>query len=170
MFVSDFIELPDPPAEVTERVAAHHWCQSDLHDEPAIDGVPLVPLPVVARSATLRDCIAMIDASGIDVVAVDELPLRVVDSRTVVRALACRASVDDPAVAFSRPPVRVGRTDQLVDVICNITAAGAQAAIVDDGNGSIAGVVRLADAIARITRGPQWIGALRLALHMDAPT
>ena len=138
------------------------------YDDAAIDGVPLVPLPVVARAATLRDCILMIDASGIDVVAIDELPLLVVDSRVIMRALARGSSLDDPAAAVARPPVRFAHHDQLIDVIRKLVGTPAQAAIIDDGHGTIKGVVRLGDALATILGGPQWIAALRVALHIEA--
>ena len=133
----------------------------------ALDGMPLVPVPVLDRDATLGECLATIDATGIDLVALDPCAHRVVDTRVIAHALADGAPLDSAAEPFVRLVPHVGRNERLVDVVAMLANAEASVVVVED-DGEICGALRLREALTLLLHRPQWVGALRVALHIEA--
>lgn len=132
--------------------------------EAAIESIAWVP-----SGTTLQSAAHLIERGRLGVIALDrDHSVALVTERDVVRAVAAgvppETPVDDvelqPAVVASPSTTLPGALRAMLD-------AGVRSVVVVDDELHPLGAVTLATVVGALLGGPPWLGALRLALHIE---
>ncbi len=130
--------------------------------------MPLEPLVWVEPDATLAEVARVLHERGAEAALVGTDPVTEVTESDVVAAIADGAAPDTPIAVLARAePLAVPmhtRVDELLDLMAG---AGRRTLVVAGPGGRPVGTVTIATAIAVAVAGPPWLGALRIALHIE---
>lgn len=129
---------------------------------------PLRPVISVTPSSTIADCARVAARTDADLLVVETQPLTAVTREALAEAIVSGVDVDASIVALAATPVHTALHHSLADVVRVMAIDRVRAVLVVDDGGELAGVLSLADAVAALVSGPQWLGALRVALHIEA--
>ena len=136
---------------------------------PAVAGdLALEPVVAVDADATIEEIARVMVSTRSPMVLVVGDPVRLVTERHVVRAVASGRLGDAPAGAPDAcEPCCVPPEAELPAVVFTMLRHGVPAVVVVDDAGHPVGFLTLAVAVAALLESPSWIGALRLALHIE---
>src|SRR5689334_17680096 len=125
------------------------------------------PVVVLASTLTLMDAARALAADDTGVALVADRPARALTERDVV-ALGGEGIAPETALGRLelRPPCFVRPDVSIEDAMTMMVVTRRRAAIVADEQQAL-GVIRLADAIGALLSSSTWVGALRLALHIE---
>lgn len=128
----------------------------------------LTPLVTVVPTATIAECRRITARTGADIIAVDGDPLLIVTRDALATAVVDGADLQCAITSIAGVPDYVAVHRELFDVVASMAARRVHRALVIDDEAVVLGVLRLDDAVAALLAGPQWVGALRVALHIEA--
>jgi CBS domain-containing protein len=130
--------------------------------------VALVPVICVQPGTSLAQAARVLSDIGVGVIAIRCEPLRELSDADVVDALAAGRSpgthLEDlqlPVPQFARPETTAE------DAAATMIVTGRRALVVVD-EGRPLGVVRLRDIAGALWGGQTWLGAFRVALHIES--
>jgi len=125
------------------------------------------PVVVLRNSCTITEAARALAASDTGVALVATTPMREITERDFVAMVADGVEAGTALVHLDlRPPCFVRPDVSVEDALTMMIVTSRRAAIVADDQHAL-GVIRLADAIAALLAGSTWVGALRLALHIE---
>lgn len=142
--------------------------------EPCIDAsitiscAPLLPVVRVSASSTIAECARVAARTDADLLVVETHPITAVTREALASAIVSGVDVDASIVALATPPVYASSRNSLAEVVRVMAMDRVRAVLVVDDAAELAGVLSLADAVAALLSGPLWLGALRVALHIEA--
>jgi predicted transcriptional regulator len=131
---------------------------ADLQSEPVV---------VLRNSCTFAEAARALAAGDTGTALVANEPMREITDRDVVAMVAEGVDAATALVYLDlRPPCLVHPDTSVEDAITMMILTGRRGAIVADDQQPL-GVIRLVDAIAALVANSTWVGALRLALHIE---
>jgi predicted transcriptional regulator len=120
---------------------------------------PALPLSAAAR---------LLSEGEIDTLWVDATPPCELTATDIVAAVARGLPPDATAADATRHAFfAIGPDTFVEDAVSAMVQSGRHGLVVLDDHGPVLGVVRLSVALAVLLQGPPWLGALRIALHID---
>ena len=133
-----------------------------------VSDVELEPLVVLDECATIRDAARVIDCGALGTVLVDKVPLVECTDRDIVHAIATDHTGDAPVASLplDAPPF-VRTTTSIADALQMMWETGRRGVLVVSRDGRPLGYLRAAVAFAALRSGPPWLGALKIALHIE---
>ncbi len=125
------------------------------------------PVLRIAPEASLAQVAALLAGTGSDVLVVDSDPLTEVTERDLVVALAIGATGETLLADIRRAaPQFVPATTTAEEAATIMIMTGRRSLVVVDA-GTPLGVITLACATGALWGGTSWLGALRVALHVE---
>lgn len=128
----------------------------------------LQPLVRIDGDTTVAATAALLHRTRLGTVLVDTEPLAEVTEDDIVRAVAVGVPHDAPiaAVVHDRPIFIVAESgpEHAVETMLRTCR---RSLVVLDPHGRPLGVITLATAVAAVVEGPPWLGALKIALHIE---
>jgi CBS domain-containing protein len=130
--------------------------------------VQLDPLVVLDPGATLRDAARALKGSGFGAALVDAWPLVECTDADIVHAIAAGDDAGTPvgSLALDAPPF-VHSTSTIADALQLMWALGRRGVLVVSRDGRPLGYLAATVAFAALRAGPPWLGALKIALHIE---
>jgi CBS domain-containing protein len=142
--------------------------------EPGIDTAvtvghaPLRPIVSVTPESSVAECARVTARTDVELLVVESHPVTVVSRDALARGIVSGVDTDTTVVAVATPPVYASSHTSLLDAVRAMALERISEVLVVDDRGALVGVLALADAVATLLAGPQWLGALRVALHIEA--
>jgi CBS domain-containing protein len=133
-----------------------------------VSDVELEPLVVLDACATIRDAARLIEGGRLGTVLVDTVPLVECTDRDIVHAIAAGDAADTSvgSLPLDAPPF-VRSTTSIADALEMMWETGRRGILVVSRDGRPVGYLRAAVAFAALRAGPPWLGALKIALHIE---
>jgi len=142
-------------------VETTHTFVGDLDIQPVVRVRPTFSVAQVALVLT---------ETGPETVVVDTEPLSEMTERDLVAAIANGATGETPLAEIARAaPQLVQPTTPAEDAAMIMVATGRRSLIVVDA-GRPLGVITLPSVVAVLWSGTSWMGAMRVALHLEGRT
>ncbi len=136
-------------------------------DSPLVRDLALAPVITMPANVTLGAVAAALTDTGAPVVLLEAGRAVGVDRDDLVRALAAGAQSSDPAAGFGHTPVIVEAHTTLLASISSMLRAGHDAVIVVDAKDRLVGALGYRIATRTLAAASRWVGALRVALHLE---
>lgn len=140
-----------------------------MEQRPIVGDVGLDAVVRVAPTATLRDCAAVLSSRRCGTLIVDSVPPREVCDGDIVEAIARGADGDASLLAVAGRAPDFVRPDMLIEDVAALMLATDRSSVVVVVEGEPVGVLRWPAVIGALFGGSSWIGALRIALHIERP-
>jgi len=133
----------------------------------AIADLDLEPVACVHPGTSLAQAARVLAATGYGVIAVETVPIAEITDSNVIDALASgRPPLTHLTDVRRDAPQFVGPDTSAGDATALMLVTGRRALVVVD-EGRPLGVVTLRTAISAMWGGKSWLGALRVALHVE---
>jgi CBS domain-containing protein len=130
--------------------------------------VQLRPAISLTPASTVAECARIAARTDSELLVVESRPITIVSRDSLARAIVAGIDPDTTVVAVATAPTYAPAHGALLDAVRAMAAECIAAVLVVDDDGALTGVLSLADAVATLLTGPQWLGALRVALHIEA--
>jgi len=127
------------------------------------------PVARVPVDASLAEVARALLETGTDTVVVDSDPVSEVTEHDIVCALAAGAGADAPVVTVARAAPQFVSASTTAVHAANIMTASRRHSLVVIDRGRPVGVVQFSCIANALSAGTSWLGAFRIALHMENP-
>jgi CBS domain-containing protein len=135
---------------------------------PHVAEVELDPLVVLDARATLRDAARALEGGAWGAVLVDARPLVECTERDIVLAIAAGEDADAPVGSLNlNSPPYVRGTTPIADALQLMWTIGRRGMLVVSRDGRPLGYLAATTAFEALRAGPPWLGALKIALHIE---
>ena len=139
-----------------------------VHDDsPQVRELQLAPVITLAHHATLGQAAAVLCDVNVPIVLIDGAVGCALDRDDVVRAVAAGAGPAAAAAEYGHEPVSVDASASLLDTITTMLRHDHDAVIVLDAKRRVVGALGYGIATRTLAAASRWIGALRVALHLE---
>jgi CBS domain-containing protein len=132
-----------------------------------VSDLELEPVACVQPGTSLAQAARVLAATGLGVLAIETVPLVEVTEADVVEALASGRSPVTQLVDISRAAPQFVRPDTSADDAAAIMVVTGRRALIVVDEGRALGAITLRSAIGALWGGKSWLGALRIALHVE---
>jgi CBS domain-containing protein len=132
-----------------------------------VSDLALEPVACVQPGTSLAQGARVLAATGLGVLAVETVPLAEVTEADVVEALASGRSPVTYLVEILRGGSQFVRPDTSADDAAAIMIVSGRRALIVVDEGRALGAITLRSAIGALWGGKSWLGALRIALHVE---
>jgi predicted transcriptional regulator len=129
---------------------------------------PLLPVVSVTTASTIGEAARVAARTGVDLLVVDARPVTVVTRASLAAAIVNGVDPESTVVAVATEPRYASMRQSLADTLRAMAIDRVDSVLVVDDAGRLVGALATADAVATLLAGPQWLGALRVALHIEA--
>jgi CBS domain-containing protein len=139
--------------------------------QPTVADVALDPIACLAPTASVAQVARVLTENRQGAVVLLSEPFAVVTQHDVVHAIAVGADPDLPALDIQHEGACViAEQTPLADTLQLMLDHDHSSVVVVDAQDRIIGFVTMRRVVDALLSGPPWVGALRLALHIEGRT